>query len=356
MRGSISKKGDIYYFILDVGYDANGKRKQKWFKGTANKKATERLMTEKISEINKGEFIEPSEEKLGDFLDTWLKTKKAKLKDSTYITYKIYIESYLKPYMAEININKLNSLHIESCLAELKNKGYENATISKVHVLLTQALDQAVKHGLMYKNPAKNVERYKIKQKQMKFWNESDIQKFLKASKDDRLYILFYLAIHTGARLGELLSLKWSDIEEGNIYIKDSKTTAGNRSVAITANNYEDIKKHRKSILEDKIKAGPVYSDNNLVIATSRGKPVSQSNCRRTFKRLVDDAGISLIRIHDLRHTHATLLLKSGVNIKVISERLGHSRTSITLDIYSHVMPNQQSEAAMKFENMLEKC
>jgi integrase len=201
----------------------------------------------------------------------------------------------------------------------------------------------------------------------MMVWGIEEIKTFLGVAKQYRLYIAFHLAITTGMRQGEILGMRWKDVdlEHGIAYVRQTlshdgkeflvggKTASSVRSIKLPEESIVLLRKHRAIIAREKLQLGQEYVDYDLVICTSKGTAISPANLRRTYNRLIKQADVPAIRFHDLRHTHATLLLSQGVHAKVISERLGHNNIKTTLDIYSHVLPNMQDEAAKQINNLL---
>jgi integrase len=194
------------------------------------------------------------------------------------------------------------------------------------------------------------------------------IQKFLSLARKDRLYIAFLLAVTTGLRRGEVLGLRWKDIDvdskkasirknlvaiDNRPVLQDPKTKGSYRSVTFPAMTIEELKNHQKVQHQEKLLAGEAYQDNDLIVATSIGTPIGPRNLLRSFYRILEKGNLPKMRFHDLRHTHATLMLQQGEHPKIVSERLGHANTRITMDTYSHVLPNMQQEAVDRFEKML---
>ncbi|MCD8501373.1 MAG: site-specific integrase [Bacillaceae bacterium] len=227
-----------------------------------------------------------------------------------------------------------------------------------------------MKYGLIQKNPVELVDAPRPQKKEMKTWNEEEVRQFLDVAESSRYYIVYLLAVTTGMRRGEILGLRWQDIDfklktlsikqtlsnRGDEF-QETKTSSGNRSVSLPTVTIEQLKKHKKMIAQEKLLAGNCYVNLDLVVCTSLGNKLHPRNLLREFKRLTDLAEVAPIRFHDLRHTHATLMLKQGVHPKIVSERLGHSNIKITLDTYTHVLPGLQQAAAEKFgEVLLEKA
>lgn len=216
---------------------------------------------------------------------------------------------------------------------------------------------------MVSKNVVDLVDRPKAVKEEMQVWDNEQSLTFLKQAKTDRLYVAFLLALTTGMRQGEILGLRWKDVdlEKGILYVKQTlshdgqkfsplpKTAAGRRSITIPSEVIHDLKKHKSMVTDEKRACGQSYTDNNLVVCTTLGTPQSPRNLNRTYQRLLKTVDVPKIRFHDLRHTHATLLLVQGVNPKVVSERLGHATIKITLDTYTHVLPSLKKDVAEEF-------
>ncbi|QDX95472.1 site-specific integrase [Brevibacillus laterosporus] len=235
--------------------------------------------------------------------------------------------------------------------------------IQKVHTIINDSLNKAVSWEMIPKNVASVVDRPKAGKKEVEVWELEEAHTFLKSSEKDRYYIAFLLALTTGMRQGEILGLRWKDVdlEKGVISITQTlshdgkelqigaKTNSGNRTIAIDAETVKEMRKVEKRYKAEKLKADPgMYEDNGLVISTIVGTPVTPRNLMRSFYRLTEKAQVKKIRFHDLRHTHATMLLKANVNPKVVVERMGWSDMKM-IDRYAHVLPNIQKETAETF-------
>ena len=204
----------------------------------------------------------------------------------------------------------------------------------------------------------------------MRTWDHNETMTFLEATSEDRLYALYLLTIHTGLREGEVLGLRWQDIdlERGVLSVRQTvvrigakiaigqpKSKNSYRTVALSNTVVQALKSHRRIILSEQLQAGSRYESNDLVFPTTLGTLMNPSNLRREFIKAKKKANVPDIRFHDLRHTSATLMLAGGVHPKVVSERLGHHTASFTLDKYSHVLPNMQEEASNTLDQMLRK-
>jgi integrase len=376
MKGHVRKRGSKWCFVLDTGRDEKtGRRKQKWFSGFNTKKEAERAMVSKINELEKGSFVEPSKTTLKEYLEQWIEDyAKTTLRPSTLQTYKTYINNHIIPSLGSFTIQQLQPMHLQRFYNEKLTNGRVDgkgglspSTVRYLHVIIKEALGHAVKWQLLSRNVADLVTPPSIRKKEIITMETDEITKFLSYAQGDRLYIAFLLAVFTGLRRGEILGLRWKDINmeaktasirknlvvvEGKLVLQEPKTNGSIHSVSLPSTTIEALKKHKRIQNQEKLKMGINYQDNDLIVATSLGTPVSPRNLLRSFYRIIERADLPKISFHALRHTHATLMLKQGEHPKIVSERLGHSNTRITMDIYSHVLPNMQQEAVDRFERM----
>jgi integrase len=266
-----------------------------------------------------------------------------------------------------IPLSRLEPMHLQSFYAELNGK-LSSQSILHIHRCIHNALEAAMRWGKVQRNVADLVKPPRVTRKELTVWDETQLRTFLRVAKGHRLYVAFLLAASTGMRQGEILGLRWADVdlEKGTISVRqalskdysgfaiqETKTESSIRTVAIPPNVVAELRKHRIRQMEERL-AAKTYTDHGLVIQSTVGTPVLPRNLKRVWYRLLEESGVPKIRFHDLRHTHATLLLKAGVHPKVVSERLGHSSVQITLDTYSHLLPNMQEAAALRFGELLE--
>ncbi|TCJ00481.1 tyrosine-type recombinase/integrase [Cytobacillus praedii] len=370
MAGSVhkDKKSGKWYYMLELG-TFNGKRKQKKKSGFKTKKEASTALVEAENEFNKGTFIEPTKSLYSDYLNDWFKGKKTKIAKQTATVYEHHINTKIIPKLGNIPLAKLTPLHLDNFVNELVAEGLASATIKKSFEVIRSSLCYARDLEIVNRNVAEKIKLPSNPKQEMKVWNEDEFNQFIKVAKKDtsNYYIVFYLALMTGMRQGEILGLRWSDIDfeneiliiqqtlshDGKEFLKGGKTKSSRRSIHLSTQTLETLKKHKKTILENKLKLGSAYIDFDLVCCTETGTPLNPSNIRRKLNALIKIAEVPKIRFHDLRHTHATMLLLKGVNIKVIQERLGHSNIKVTLDVYSHVLPTMQSEALKKLDSLI---
>ncbi len=304
-----------------------------------------------------------------DHLEDWFKTKKHSINIQTAKTYDSYIKNRIVPRLGYVKLAHLSPKLLQGYVNDLIEDGLASSTIKKAYNIIKSSLDYAVDMELISSNPVKKIQLPKPKKAEITVWELDDVQTFLKAASPHRWYAAFHLAITTGMRRGEILGLRWKDVdlEKGILYVRQTlskdgkqfltgaKTASGVRSIKLSNETVVVLKKHRAAIAKEKLKTGPSYQDYDLVICTDSGTPVNPENLKKSYSRLIQAAGVPKIRFHDLRHTHATMLLSQGVNAKVISERLGHSNIKTTLDIYSHILPNMQEEAANQIDALFSK-
>ncbi|MFS1511846.1 tyrosine-type recombinase/integrase [Chengkuizengella sp. SCS-71B] len=377
MKGSFRKRGckcppdkkctcgATWSFSVSLGKDPDGKRRQITRSGFKTKKEAEKACAALITEYEQGNMIEKKMQ-LNAFMTMWLETREGKVKPGSYARDYRHTKNHIIPYLGKMDLTKLTALHVEKLFKHLSNdKGLSNRTILDIHSVLKNALKTAIRWGYVSKNVAALVDRPKVDKKEIHVWDQNEAHKFLStAKKRSRYYITFLLALTTGMRQGEILGLRWKDVDlkdrfisirqtlthDGKGFNSHTKTNAGNRLISIDKQTAIELDHHRKTTLnEEKLKAGPVYTDLGLVMPSNIGTPVNPRNLLRSMESLIKTIDITKISFHDLRHTHATLLLKQGVHPKIVSERLGHANIRITLDTYSHILPNMQKNTADEF-------
>jgi integrase len=253
-------------------------------------------------------------------------------------------------------------------VARVSVKAISATSVKHHHRLIFKALKDAVKWQLLMRNVAESVTPPKTKKVEMQIWDNEKVKTFLEESKYSSYYPIYLTAIFTGMRRGEVLGLRWQDIDFQNniIYVRQSlqevkkvgltfkePKSGKSRSISITSNLTLELKKLYEQQLKNKLLFGSVYNDLDLVFAQKNGKPFQPTELARNYRKMVNKSGLPYIRFHDLRHTHATLMLQQGIHPKVVSERLGHSTIGITMDTYTHVLPNMQKDAAHQFELLI---
>ncbi|MDA2643556.1 MULTISPECIES: site-specific integrase [Bacillus cereus group] len=370
MKGSVKKdkRTGKYFYIVDIGIaPLTGKRKQKKKRGFTTKKEAENALTKLLAEFHTGTYVEPSKLSYGEYLGSWFNTKRHSVGIQTAKVLKGYLNSRIIPSLGNIKLAKLTSLHMQNYVNSLRDEGLKRGTIEKIIKIIRNSLEHALDLELISKNVAAKTKLPKGDKEELTVWTEQEVQLFLKVTQDSRYFIVFHMALVTGMRQGELLGLRWKDVDlekghltisqtlshDGKTFLVGGKTKSSLRKILLPASTVAKLKKHRAVVLKEKLSQGEEYQDNDLVMCTPSGTPINPANVRRSLNALIQKAAVPKIRFHDLRHTHATLLLAKGVNVNVISERLGHSNIKITLDTYSHVLPTMQEDAVNKIEEIL---
>lgn len=371
MAGQIIKRGDSFLVRIFIGRDSKGKRKyyNKTIRGS--KKDAQKYLTAKLREMDLGVFVEPASIGLNDFLNNWLdENAKFKLRERTLENYKSLLNRHIRPKLGLKRLCDIQAYEIQKVYNGMKKDGFSPKTIRHAHNVLSSALKQAVKLQMLSNNPCDVCELPRQEKPEMKYFSPEETARFLKFAQNDKYYSVFLIAIETGMRPEEYLGLQWKDInfnnktasvrravvvrKGGGFDFTEPKTKKSRRSIPISNSIIDALKKHRKSQLEERIKNAKRYENFDLVFASEIGTPLLHQNLtRRHFKPIRDAAGLPKIRLYDLRHTTATLLLSAGENPKVVSERLGHASIVLTLDTYSHVLPTMQETATNKIEKLM---
>ena len=373
MAGQIIERGKNKYLVrIYMGLDANGKRKYHNKTIHGNKKDAERYRNKILREKDTGTFVEPSKETVSEFMDTWLETvAKARVREKTYYSYKEKVRLYIKPNLGDYKLPLVLPERIQALYNKMLENGLSPRTVRYTHMVLRSALDQAVRWGKLYRNPTELVDLPRQEKEEMKVLSPKQATTFMEASIYSPWKALFSLLLTSGMRPGEALGLKWSDVDfeskritinrtltraqGGGWKLEEPKTSRSRRTIPIPSTVMKDLDEHKRAQTAEILRAKPgKYNDQGFVFSAGNGEPANNKNIvRRHFKPLLEVAGLPNIRLYDLRHSCATLLLSAGENPKIVSERLGHASITLTLDTYSHVLPDMQEKAADKLEDML---
>jgi len=378
MRGHTRKRGGSWSFVIELGRDESGRRKQRWVSGFRTQKEANHAMTETLAKVQTGGYVSPTRETFGEYLNDWLIAVKPSIRESTWRSYELNVRVHLIPTLGGIRLQDLTASRLNAFYGSLIENGWSRSgnvgglnvrTVKYIGMILKQALSAAVKENRIPRNPADAATPPRVRQNaEMKTWTAGELRMFLDHVRDDRLSAAYHLAAMTGLRRGELLGLHWRDVDlnAGRLAVRETllavqdkltwsqpKTGKSRRSVALDTETIEALRAHRRRQLEERLAWGGAYTDNDLVFARENGDPIHPNRFSEWFDRRLASAGVPRIRLHDLRHTHASLALAAGINPKVVSERLGHATISITLDTYSHVIPAMQEDAAEKIARVV---
>lgn len=368
-KDGIAKRGSTYSYIVRVKDPETGKTKQKWISGFATKAEAISARDKARTDARTGIFVSPTKITVQDHFEAWWQIKSQKVKPTTADNYRQILDRYILPNLGSIPLKDLSPVLIERVLLDL-NKDHSESTVRLVSIVLVQGLDRAIKDHLLAINPAKGIERPKGKKKSVTPYTSSELKELLKALEDHRLFAYFRLLAYSGARRGEVLALRWSDLEldKGSLSISKNRTRIGRsvieqdstkggdgkRFVQLDSETLRILKKHRTDQISERMKAGSAWKEQNYIFTQTNGEPLDPSTPYQLFKKVAKKIGLRSESLHSIRHLHATELLNSGVGVHLVKDRLGHSDISTTLRIYAHVRPEQKQEVADLFARAIE--
>jgi integrase len=361
LKGRDRKKPWVAQVTLE-----SGKKKQTYHVTQQEAIAARRKM---LNELEQGKLITAKDQTAGQFLEYWLEeVHKPAVRLHTYVSYRRFLDNHILPEIGHIPLRRLTAEQVQALYSHKLKEGLSPKSISVMHGLLHTALAQAVRWRRVSYNVCDDVRPPRLIKREAHSLNPEQAQKLLEAAKGHRLEVLLTLAITTGMRRGEIVGLKWQDIdfETRSLHVcrtvdclggygftvSEPKTATGKRKISLPHFVIAMFKEHRAHQLEARLKAGPAWEDHDIVFCDARGRFLDPNYLHRLFQQFLMEAGLLPMRFHDLRHSAATILLSMGVNPKVIQELLGHSRISVTLDIYSHVLPGMQDEAMGKWDDL----
>ncbi len=374
MKDSIIKRGNKWAFVVELLRDpATGKRRQKWYSGYDTRKEAATARDTIRAELAAGTFVERSRQTVHAYLDDWLEAVEPTLSPSTFHSYERNMRLHVKPRIGAVRLPDLDPGVINQLYAQLLAEGHRDhpgglkaRTVRYIHTILHRAFKDAVRWGRLPRNPVAAADppgTTAAASPEMVTWDAATLAQYLERARttNDRYYAAWYLVATTGLRRGEALGLRWADLnlEAGRasirqtlvcvnheVQISSPKTTKSRRAIALDQGTIAVIREHRDAQAEQAAAIGDEWPDHDLILTLTDGRPIHPERFSREFDRRIQRWGLPRIRLHDLRHTWATLALQAGVHPKVVSERLGHANISITLDTYSHVTPAMQEDAA----------
>lgn len=345
-------------------------RLRQWVSVKGTKRDAEKRLAELLHQFDTGAYMKPGKTTLADYLEQWLKDyAKRHLSPRGFERYQGIIRRHFIPALGKLPLTQLKPEHLQKHYTETLDSGLNQNTVRYHHAVMHIALETAVKWGLVSRNPADAVSPPRVKRPTMQTWTESEVTCFLEAARGSPYYALFYTALFTGARRSELLALTWRDIDfifgqihinrslhhlkDGSYVFTQPKSEHSRRTIALPPSAFMVLDEHRKAREAQSLLLGSQLKDTDLVFSTLEGKPYRPNTITNAWRTLAKKCGVNVIRFHDARHTHASLMLKQGIHPKIVQERLGHSSIEMTLDIYSHITPGLQATAAAKFDEGL---
>lgn len=371
-EGAIYQRKSDGRWVASLIDNQTGKRK--YLYGKTRKEVASRLTVELR---NQQQGIPTLDERLtmAKFLDLWLSNSvKPSVKQKTYEGYESICRVRIRPHLGKKALARVSSLDVQGLYTSLQKVGLSNRSIHHTHRVLHRAFVQAMRWGQLVRNPCDGVTPPTPGRHEMQVLDQAQTATLLDSTKEHAMAALYVLAVTTGMRQGELLGLRWSnlDLDESRLTIRRSlqrqrttgerkttlafvepKTARSRRPIVLSRRAVVALREHRKHQLEARLAAGPDWKDQDLVFAGENGGPLDPSHQTAIFKVALHAAELPAIRFHDLRHTAATLLLIKGIHVKVVSEMLGHASITITLDTYSHLVPALHGLAAAAMDDLL---
>lgn len=370
MRGHITKRSkDSYSLKISLGKDnATGKYKYQWVTVQGSKKDAEKRLSELLHQKDTGLSVRLTRQTLADYLKDWLKdTAYPNMTSRTFEGYQAMIKRHIIPCLGQITLTQLRPQHIQRLYGTLLATG-KARTCEYCHFTLRKSLRDAVRMGILAHNPTDALQRPRVARREMSIMSDRDIHLFLEFARSTEYYPLFYTLLFTGLRRNEALALRWSDIDllmtqlsvsrfllqlvKGQVGFSQPKTSKSRRVIALSPSIVSVLREHREAQEKLRQTLELELSDNDLVFCHYDGTPYRPDTISHAWRKLAIKTGIT-VRLHDARHTHASLMLKGGVHPKIVQERLGHATISTTLDTYSHVVPGLQQAAANRFDEII---
>lgn len=372
MRGNITRRGKGSWRLkFDLGTDpATGKRNTQFVTVRGTKKEAEAELNRRLNQVEEGTFVEKTVATVAEYARHWLTAiAPSKAAPKTLERYGEIVEQHIIPRLGNLALQKLDGTHIDEFYAHLRTNGRRDGkgglaaqTVQHIHRLLSQILSSAVKARRLRQSPMEAVQTTpKVRREEIQVLDDAELGALLKHLKGRSIYMPVMMAASTGMRRGEVLALRWKDIDfdratlqvaqvveqtKAGITLKEPKTDRSRRTIALPARLVTELRRHRKEQAETRLKLGLGKSENDLVFATWDGNMRSPRPFSKEFAREAVIAGVAHVTFHGLRHTHITHLLRSGVPVHVVSARAGHANPSVTLNIYAHMLPGQQEGAA----------
>jgi integrase len=363
-EGSIYKRNDGRWVGQYLVHTAKGPR-YRYLYGRTRREVDEKLTRAK-ADRDGGLVFDPSKLTLAGYMEQWLRdSAQNRLRPKTYKDYEGLTRVHIVPALGRIKLKNLTSLQVQQFYGTKLESGLSKRTVEYIHTVLHSALKQAVRWDLVPRNVTDSVDPPRPEAEERPTFNLKQARLFLETARDDRFEALYVLVIWTGMRRGELFGLRWDDVnlQQGLLHVRQAlapdaksfslpKTSKGRRKIRLTSEAVEALKRHKVALNEERLRQGTSWQDHGLVFPSQVGTPMNPDNfVKRSYKPLLERAGLPQMPFHCLRHTFATLMMPNG-HPKVVQEMLGHSRVSTTLDIYSHTSQDMQDEAVMRFESL----
>ena len=352
-RGHIRARGNGYAVVVEVPAGPDGKRRQRWYTAP-NKKAAENLLTEKLAEIDAGEYVEPVKTTLLQHLERWYEANEHRWADNTRKGYQVAIRQHIGPNIGAVKLQRLTTQQIEQCYARLRAAGLSETTLNRDHAVLRGALKQAVRWNIIRRNPCDLMDPPKPEDFEAHAWEPEQIEQWRAETWESEYGPLFALALYTGLRRGELIGLRWHDINledrilevrgqspkqvDGVWVWPEPKNKPSRRSVPLRFGAVDVLREQRRRQVQRRLSMGEIWHDLDVVFDRGDGIPYKPSAVTSAWDRMIKRSSLPTIRLHDTRHTAVTLMLEAGIPIHIVSKIVGHSVATMT-ERYGHIRP-----------------
>ncbi len=322
-----------------------------------------------VARVDDGLTLAGARLTVAEFCDRWLDTVRSSLRPKTVLQYEQIVRQHIVPTLGRVKLEDLRADQVQLLYNRKREADTGVRTVRLIHAVLHRALRVALRWGLVRRNVADAVDQPGKEQKEMRALSAEQARALLAAARGHRLEALFHLALSLGLRQGELLGLKWEDVDwngrtlqvrrqmqyipgQGKLLV-EPKTAAGRRTLSLGEADLAKLREHKRRQAEERLALGPYWADQGLIFPSSIGTPLERNALLTAFKTLLQAAGLPRVRFHDLRHTSATIQLAAGIPPNVVQQRLGHATIDVTLGIYSHVLRGMHEDAARRMDELL---
>ena len=374
-RGHIAKRapGSWTLWIELPSDPATGKRRRKTLTVNGTKRDAERQLTQLAHQVDTGLPVDSGNATIRDYLTSWLRDVVAvRNRPRTAEGYRIIVNRHIVPILGGVRVSRLQPADVEVLEAKLLSRGLSANTVHHVHVVLSKALKDATRKGLVSRNVCQLVEPPRPARYEVDPPDSNAIARILELAHKTPYYAIFHVLAYCGLRRGEAVALKWAKIDYvrgvlsvvetaqrlagKGIVFQPTKSAAGRRGIKLDPKTIRVLRAHNAAQAEYRLALGPIYENHDLVFPGSTGKPLDPSVLTRNFARMATNAGMPGIRLHDLRHAHASALIKVGAHPRVVQDRMGHASSAFTMQAYGHVAADQQEEAANAVAELMEEA
>jgi integrase len=357
------RKDGRWHGSITIGYTPEGKQKRRSVYGRTQAEARAKL-DELKREVSGGTYVDDTRD-VAEYLAEWLKHKGQRIKPRTSEIYKGLIEKHITPRIGRVQLAKLKPMQVQQAVAGIAGD-VGVSTANKCRRVLYGAFKQAVRWQVLSRNPVEAVDPLREQAAEIKLWTSSEAARFLDTARAHRLYPVFYLLMAAGLRRGEALGLYWSDLKGDRLRIKRSlttmggkpvwsepKTRRGNRTVVLPADALTVLKEHRQRQQAERQAAGEFWAESELMFTNEIGQAVTPAAMHHHWLKLQAAAGVPQLRPHDMRHLHVSLLIKRGLDVRTIADRIGHCDPAFTLRRYGHMFDEHRPAGAVNLSDLL---